>query len=105
MRMPDALSWKSGLMRMAIRGRMPRLSPASVTRLTSVSDSTSISTPAATAWRSSDGCLPGPAKLMCRADMPLSSATCISRGEAMSKPSTSPWRCCTTAGMGLALTA
>ena len=48
-RMPEPLTWKSGLTRTATRGRMPSRSPIATTRRASVSDSISIVTPAATA--------------------------------------------------------
>ena len=76
-----------------------------MTRAASVSDSISMVTPAATAWLSSAGVLPGPAKLTRSAGIGVSSAVSISADEATSSESTSPLRCCTTAGMGFALTA
>ena len=84
---------------------MPRRSPIIVTRCASVSDSISIVTPAAIACVSSAGVLPGPAKLTRSGGVGVSSATSISAADATSSESTSPLRCCTTAGMGLALTA
>ena len=45
------------------------------------------------------------AKLTIVADIGVSSAVRISAAEATSSESTSPLRCCTTAGIGLALTA
>ena len=76
-----------------------------VMRSASVSDSISMVTPAATAWVSSAGVLPGPAKLTRSGGIGVSSAVSISADEATSSESTSPLRCCTTAGMGLAFTA
>jgi hypothetical protein len=75
------------------------------TRSASVSDSISMATPAATAWVSSAGVLPGPAKLTRSARIGVSRAVRSSSADATSKESTSPLRCCTTAGIGLALIA
>jgi hypothetical protein len=61
--------------------------------------------PAAMARESSLSVLPGPAKLTLIGGTPVSKATCISRADATSNPSTSVLMCCTTAGMGLALIA
>ena len=103
--MPEPLSAKSGLTRTATRGRIPSCSPIVATRSASVGDSISIVTPAAIACVSSAGVFPGPAKLTRVAGMGVSSAVRISFAEATSNESTSPLRCCTTAGIGLALTA
>jgi hypothetical protein len=103
--MPEPLTAKSGFTRTATLGRTPRASPAASTRRASVADSTSRTTPAATARVISAGVLPGPAKLTRSAGIPVSRATSISPAEATSRESTSPARCCTTAGIGLALTA
>ena len=84
---------------------MPSRSPIVATRRASVSDSISIVTPAAIACVSSAGVLPGPAKLTRLAGIGVSSAARISPAEATSSESTSVLRCCTTAGIGLALTA
>ena len=81
------------------------LADVRTTRSASVSDSISIVTPAATAWASSAGVLPGPAKLTRSGGIGVSSATRISPAEATSNESTSPLRCWTTAGIGFALTA
>ena len=78
---------------------------SSATRSASVWDSISIVTPAAIACVSSAGVLPGPAKLTRSAGIGVSSAVRISSADATSNESTSPLRCCTTAGIGLALTA
>ena len=77
----------------------------SATRAASVSDSISSVTPAAIAWRSSAGVLPGPAKLTRSGGIGVSRATFISPAEATSNESTSPLRCWTTAGIGFAFTA
>ncbi len=70
-----------------------------------MADSSSIVTPAATAWTISAAVLPGPAKLIRSAGIPVSRATCISPAEATSSESTRPARCWTTAGIGLAFIA
>jgi hypothetical protein len=93
------------LTRTATRGRTPSCAPIAATRSASVIDSISIITPAAMACRSSAGVFPGPAKLTASDGSGVSSATRISPAEATSNQSTRPLRCCTTAGMGLALTA
>ena len=76
------------------------------TRSASVSDSISMVTPAATAWPSSAGVLPGPGEADALGPASACRARSASRAaEATSKESTSPARCWTTAGIGLALTA
>jgi hypothetical protein len=75
------------------------------TRVSSVADSSSIVTPAATPWASSAVVLPGPAKLILAAGVPVSSACRSSPADATSKPSTRPLMCCSSAGIGFALTA
>ena len=104
-RIPEPLTAKSGLTRTAIRGVMPRLSPASTVLRSSVGDSTSRITSAATAWRISAGALPGPAKLTRAAGSPESSAVLSSRADATSIRSTRRARWSTTAGIGLAFMA
>jgi hypothetical protein len=102
---PEPLSSKSGFTRIATRGRVPSRSPMAMTRRASVSDSSSMSASAATAWLSSAGVLPGPAKLTWSAGIGVSSAMRSSPADAVSSASTRPARCCTTAGIGLALIA
>ena len=104
-RMPAPRTAKSGLTRTATRARMPSVRLAAPTRASSPSDSSSISAPAAIAWLSSPSRLPGPAKLTAEAGIGVSSACRSSAPEATSKPSTRPLKCCSTAGIGLALTA
>jgi hypothetical protein len=103
--MPEDLSSKSGLTRTATRAAREDRAAMSAARRASRNDSRLIRMPALTACASSRSVLPGPAKLISCAGMPLSSATRSSPPEATSRPSTRPARWQTSAGIGLAFMA
>ncbi len=103
--MPEVLSSKSGLTRIATRARWPCCSACSSNRWTSLGDSALTVTLAATAAASSSSDLPGPAKLIVSGAVPVLSATTSSRRDATSSPSTSGAMSETSCGIGLAFIA
>ena len=103
--MPADLSSKSGLMRIATRGRMGFPSASAAIRSISALDSMLMITPLSTAACRSASDFPGPAKLMLAGLAPASRATLSSPAEATSNPSVIPARYRTTSGMGLAFIA
>ena len=103
--MPEPLSSKLGLTRMAMRGALPRRWPMASARRPSPSLSQLSVTPAPIAASSSSSRLPGPAKLIRAGSIPTATHSASSPEEAMSNPSTSGAMWPITARCGLALTA
>ena len=86
-------------------GRTPSRSPAATTRCASVGRLQLDGDPGGDGVVDLLAVLPGPAKLTWSGGIVVSSAVIISPADATSNESTSPPRCCTTAGIGLAFTA